>query len=114
MQQSWQSPASRTRIFFLATLRWPLERGGVILDDGSLVEMTNFSEEENVCALDPLELLSVEDRLVATWHTHPTATAALSGMDWETFAGWPDLHHCIVGTDGIRWYAVKGQAVINA
>ena len=112
MQQPWQSPQLDADL--LSRFEAGPERGGVILNDGSLVEMTNFGDEDDVCVLDPMELLGVEDRMVATWHTHPTTSAALSGMDWDTFTGWPDLLHCIVGVDGVRWYAVKGSAVVNA
>ena len=112
MQKPWQSPALDGD---LLTRHEPgPERGGVVLNDGTVVELTNHGDQEDVCVLDPMELLPVEDRMVATWHTHPNSTAALSGMDWETFTQWPDLLHCIVGTDGPRWYAVKGQAIVNA
>lgn len=91
------------------------ERGGIILSDGTVVELQNLmSEPTEGCVFDPAELLPYEDRMAATWHTHPTSTAALSGMDWDSFLGWPDLLHAIIGTDGVRWYAVKGMAVLNA
>lgn len=91
------------------------ERGGLVLDDGTVIELTNLMDEpEDGALLDPAELIQHEDRMVATWHTHPTTSANLSGMDWETFTNWPDQLHAIIGTDGIRWYRVKGRAVINA
>lgn len=52
--------------------------------------------------------------MMASWHTHPGGTANLSVEDWETFVQWPEQLHVIVGSDGIRWYAVKGSAVTNA
>ena len=88
------------------------ERGGVILRDGTIVEFTNHSEDGFVC--DVAELIPVEDRLAATWHTHPDATAQLSGMDWASFVAWPNLLHMIIGTDGIRQYRTIGLGVVDA
>jgi proteasome lid subunit RPN8/RPN11 len=91
------------------------ERGGVILDDGAIFELTNISEEPGTsCILDLIPLVPVVDRMVATWHTHPDATADLSGMDWDSFTQWPACAHAIIGTDGVKWYRVKGLAVLRA
>ena len=91
------------------------ERGGLVLNDGTVVELTNIcSDPTQGFTPDLQELLPFVDRSVATWHTHPGATANLSSEDWETFVEWPDHLHAIAGTDGLRWYAVKGSAVVNA
>jgi hypothetical protein len=91
------------------------ERGGVILDDGSVVEFINLADDpENLAVFDVGQLIPYEHRVVASWHTHPDASATLTTEDWETFRGWPAWLHAIVGTDGVRWYAVKGRAVVNA
>lgn len=110
---SWQTPELTSD---LLTRHGPgPERGGVILDDSTIIEMINHLDTpEDGCVLDPEELLEFEGRIVATWHTHPMETAALSGMDWDSFLGWPDQLHVIVGTDGLRWYRVQGPAVVNA
>lgn len=92
------------------------ERGGFIMKDGSLMELSNQSETPNEGALldmTPEELDKLPDA-VGTWHTHPGATANLSVGDHETFVSWPTFAHVIVGTDGARWYGVKNGAVINA
>jgi proteasome lid subunit RPN8/RPN11 len=90
------------------------ERGGVVLEDGTIVELTNHYPEDDGFSPDPAELLPHLDRLAATWHTHPGATANPSVEDAETFVLWPDLTHYIVGTDGVRAFRVKHGAVINA
>lgn len=92
------------------------ERGGLILDDLSLHELVNISEEPSEGAslsihVDDLPLLP---RTIGTWHTHPDASSNLSVGDSQTFVQWPDKIHAIVGKDGVRWYAVKNGAVINA
>ena len=92
------------------------ERGGVIVAGPKLIELDNIAEGDDAYTCDSMALvdLMAEHELVGTWHTHPGATANLSMGDADTFAGWPDLAHVIVGTDGPRWYAVKNGAVINA
>jgi len=92
------------------------ERGGFVLDDGTLLELPNRSDTPTEGAmLDiPDDQLHLITRAVATWHTHPGTTANLSVGDHETFVSWPALKHAIVGTDGVRWYGVKNGAVINA
>jgi proteasome lid subunit RPN8/RPN11 len=90
------------------------ETGGVILNDGSIVEIPSIHPEPNTgYQPDPVVLLALIDQLAGTWHTHPGATSNLSVEDAETFVNWPDLTHAIIGTDGVRWYRAKGSAVIN-
>lgn len=91
------------------------ERGGVVLDDGKVVEFANLAPDPTKNFLPNIaEMIPIEDRVVATWHTHPEETANLSAEDWKTFVGWPHLLHAIVGTDGVRWYRVQRGAVVNA
>lgn len=92
------------------------ERGGLILDDHTLVEIENHSEtplEGAVLSLQP-EHLALLPRAIGTWHTHPGSTANLSVGDSQTFTAWPDMLHAIVGEEETRWYAVRHGAVINA
>lgn len=92
------------------------ERGGFVRTDGTLVESENQSDtplEGISFALTP-ELLAILPDVVATWHTHPGASANLSVGDSDTFTSWPNLAHAIVGETETRWYAVKHGAVINA
>lgn len=92
------------------------ERGGFVMSDGSLMELENLSDKPNDgAALNPtVEQLERLPEARATWHTHPGTTANLSVGDFETFVGWANMLHAIVGTDGVRWYGVKNGAVVNA
>lgn len=90
------------------------ERGGVILDDGTVVELANHATDDNSYHPLAADLLPHVDRMTGTWHTHPGETANLSVGDAETFVMWPELTHYIVGTDGVRAYRVKNGGVINA
>lgn len=92
------------------------ERGGIILRSGRVVEFPNICEDPlTSCMFNMSEFIPHMSNLAATWHTHPDATADLSGMDWESFSNWPELEHVIVGSDGLRWYAVaENGAVIRA
>lgn len=99
----------------LAKLADGPERGGLVLLDGTIVELTNTAADPNE-GFQPAstELVAYIDNAAATWHTHPGETANLSVEDWETFILWPNLQHLIIGTDGVRQYGVKNGAVINA
>ncbi len=92
------------------------ERGGFIMKDGTLLELSNTSDTPAEGALLDMtpEQLDQLPNAAGTWHTHPGATANLSVGDNETFVSWPTFIHAIVGTDGIRWYGTKNGAVINA
>jgi proteasome lid subunit RPN8/RPN11 len=91
------------------------ERGGLVLDDGTVVELANICDKPEQGYTPNLdELIPHLPRMVATWHTHPDATANLSVEDWETFVQWPEQVHAIVGNDGLRWYRIARNAVINA
>ena len=92
------------------------ERGGFVLDDYTLHELTNLSETPTEGAILDIQDgdLHLLPRVIATWHTHPGATSNLSVGDAETFCQWPQQFHAIVGENGIRWYGVKNGAVINA
>lgn len=90
------------------------ERVGFVLTDGTVVEVRNAAPNPDA-AFDVAaeDLLAYEDRLAATWHTHPGAPAQLSGADYQAFRAWPHLAHLIVGSDGVRRYAVHHGAVIE-
>lgn len=90
------------------------ERVGFILNDGSIIEL------ENICS-DPLngfevkgdDLLLYEDRVIATWHTHPGASSNPSIGDFHAVLNYPDWDHYIIGEDGIQRYrVVNGRVVI--
>jgi proteasome lid subunit RPN8/RPN11 len=93
-----------------------VERVGFILIDGSIIEVENISSTPYLTAsVDPAFLVENEDRLLASWHSHPGATSQLSGDDYQAFSNWPDLKHYIVGSDGVSSYiVVKGKVVHEA
>lgn len=92
------------------------ERGGVIVAGPKLIEIPNVAEGDEAYACDSMDIIKAMEQgdVIGTWHTHPNATANLSVGDADTFVAWPNALHAIVGTDGVRWYAVKNGAVINA
>lgn len=91
------------------------ERVGIIKRDGEIVEFENVCSSPDGFQLkgDDLLLLESED-VVATWHTHPGASANLSVGDFHAFRAWPKLTHYIVGIDGVDEYIVRDGEVIVA
>jgi proteasome lid subunit RPN8/RPN11 len=76
------------------------ERCGVLLKDGSIVEIENLAEDkENSYDMNPAPIVPLleADAVAATWHTHPNGDCNLSGEDYKGFLSWPDLEHIIIG-----------------
>jgi proteasome lid subunit RPN8/RPN11 len=76
------------------------ERCGLLLDDGTVVEVANLhAEPERGCEMDPKAVLKCikAGGVIGTWHTHPDSDPNLSGEDYSAFLAWPDLRHVIVG-----------------
>jgi proteasome lid subunit RPN8/RPN11 len=90
------------------------ERVGFILRSGEIVECKNICPDpENGFEISGKDILAYDnDDTVASWHTHPDKDANLSVEDHKTFLLWPHLVHYIVGTDGVRGYAVKSGKVV--
>ena len=90
------------------------ERVGFILSDGSVVEVKNChptpKDGFDVCIED---IIKYEDQATGTFHTHPGHTSNLSDVDWVCYLNWPRLLHFIVGSDGVRCFAVRDGAVID-
>lgn len=92
----------------------PVERVGLVLKDGTIVELPNISGAPAECFLvDPMDMLAHEEEMVATWHTHPRTSSALSTDDYQTYLMWPELLHIVVGSDGVKGYLVVNGAVVN-
>lgn len=91
------------------------ERCGLVLDDGSVIELQNVAAQpEEAFEISDEDLIQYEEHTVASWHTHPGQTSQLSFDDYEGFLMWPDLKHHIIGNDGLTIYAVKnGKVVID-
>lgn len=96
-----------------------VERCGLILRSGEVVELPNVAECPEVSfEMDPEALLPhvAADAVEATWHTHPDSDPILSGADYEGFLAWPDLVHHVIGRrDGkivVASYRVEDGLVI--
>lgn len=91
------------------------ERGGVITPDFKVIEFANIADDDHAYrpALNPSDV-GLLNQAVATWHTHPAATANLSPGDFQTFLQWPHLLHAIVGEEGTAWYRVEQGKVLHA
>lgn len=95
------------------------ERCGLVLKDGSIVEIENIAEEKtNSYDMNPAKVLPYLDAetIAGTWHTHPRGDPNLSGADYLGFLGYPDLEHSIIGwRDGevvvTRWRIQDGLVV---
>ena len=91
------------------------ERCGLILKDGSIVEIENVADDKtDSYRMNPSAVLPFvqNDMVAGTWHTHPGGTPNLSGADQDGFLSWPDLEHSIVGLrDG--QVVVKRYRIVN-
>lgn len=96
-----------------------VERCGVVLKDGSWLEISNVHPEpEKGFHMDPTSFVAaLEAGAVATWHTHPGKDPNLSEEDMIGFRQWPQLKHYIVGIrDGVQTVAafeIKDGVVVN-
>lgn len=90
------------------------ERCGLVLTDGSIIEVANLAAEpETSYEMDPVAVLPYLPLLAATWHTHPAGPSALSGEDHTGFLRWPTLEHIIISPDGIKRYKIENEVVIE-
>lgn len=90
------------------------ERCGLILDDGTIIEVPNIcNEPEHGFEISPTSIFPIEDRIVGTWHTHPDGTTNLSDDDYYGFLNWPDWKHYIISNDEIACYIVQDGAVMK-
>jgi hypothetical protein len=110
----WNTPELKQKLLDFLQPTDVEERGGVILADGRIVELLNVADDPTTGYVPSDDLFDFLDDLVALFHTHPGESANLSTEDWETFVLWPSASHFIIGIDGVRGYAVKGAAVVNA
>ena len=95
------------------------ERCGLVLTDGTIVEIENIAEDKtNSYLMNPEAVLPfLKDELIAeTWHTHPKGDPNLSGEDQQGFLDYPDLVHSIIGWRNgavtvTRWQIEEGLVV---
>lgn len=112
----WKTPELVKKLQALLTEDGP-ERGGFILPRmrNRIVEMDNIHPNPmDGYNPSPRDILKYADDAVASWHTHPRSSANLSVEDFNTFVQWANIEHIIVGNDGVRFYKVKGKAVVNS
>lgn len=88
-----------------------VERCGVILKDGTVVEATNIHKtpENNFMIgsdfLDDLDL----DNVSCFWHSHPSNDLNLSLSDYENFLKYPDhIHRIYSAFDHADYYIRRG------
>lgn len=92
------------------------ERVGFIRSDGWIFELENVSATPLVSFdVAPADLISLDDSVIALWHTHPGGPSNLSAEDYMAFRNWPDLLHVIIGQDGIVVFEVTkaGKVVMR-
>lgn len=89
------------------------ERVGLILRDGTIVELENVATNpEEAFDVRPEDLIRYEDEMVATWHTHPGASPNLSLDDHMAINNWPMLEHYIIGQGSTRRYTVRNGSIV--
>lgn len=79
-----------------------VERCGVILEDGKIVELVNSHQAPDQGFAFPPSTFEENPTAVATWHTHPDGNPNLSVPDYHSFLTKPTLFHYIAG-DGKVW-----------
>ena len=92
----------------------PQEKCGLILLDGTIIEVENVHPEpERGFKIPAAKLAEYDDDLYGTWHTHPRDTANLSEEDYKGFSQWADLRHFIIGIDGVRCFELEAGLVVE-
>jgi proteasome lid subunit RPN8/RPN11 len=90
------------------------EKCGLILTDKSIIPSSNLHDSpQDGFVVDPQDLIRYEDQLWGTWHTHPNGSSNLSREDYAGFLQWPELHHFIIGVDGVRCFVVEDGFVLE-
>lgn len=90
-----------------------LERCGLVLKDGTTVELPNVHEDpQRGFRIAPEEILKYEPQTAATWHTHPHTGPNLSLADYRCFLNWPELFHYVVGHGKVWCYYVEQNRVL--
>lgn len=98
----------------------PIERCGLVLKDGSYVEIENIADDPVISyEMSPIEVLPylTGDSIIGTWHTHPFSPPRLSGEDYVGFMGWPHLTHHVIGVENgevkVKSYYIKNGAILE-
>ena len=96
------------------------ERLGFVLEDNSVVELTNGHDDPEYGAQYLAEDLfnfvynpDFEHQAIASWHTHPSKPSNLTGDDFIAFTNHPQLVHYIIGNDGVRKFYVDEEGTLK-
>jgi proteasome lid subunit RPN8/RPN11 len=90
------------------------ERCGLVLTDGTLVEIENaHPEPEKGYRIPIVAIQDYYETLAGTWHTHPYEDALMSQDDYLGFSQWPGLHHYIIGKDGVRCFVADEKGLVR-
>ena len=88
-----------------------VERCGLILDSGEIIEVPNRAADPTQDFSFPLSYFQEHPNTAAVWHTHPNGNPNLSVPDYQTFLKHPSLFHYIVGNGKVWGYYVKENRV---
>ncbi len=96
------------------------ERLGFVLEDLTVVELTNCHEDpEHGAKYLSQDLFNYVYNpkypkwAIATWHTHPSEPKNLTGEDYTSFRNHPQLTHYIIGNDGVAHYTVDSKGTVK-
>lgn len=89
------------------------ERCGVVLVDGSIVELTNHSANpENDFHIKAEDLKGLD--VAATWHTHCHDSPNLSTPDYVAFLSRPQwFHYIATETEVWTYYVEDGKVLVH-
>lgn len=90
-----------------------VERCGLILKDGTIIELVNTHPKPDENFSFSKEEFNKYPTCVATWHTHPRGNSNLTPEDYKAFLNYPEFFHYIVG-DGTIWgfYVQEGRVFL--
>lgn len=89
------------------------ERVGLVLLDGTIVELKNESPTPDKTLWVPRQMIDEFGAAAeATWHTHPRNNVNLSPDDWRMFQSLPELKHFIVTETRVRLFSVRNGKVM--
>lgn len=90
------------------------ERCGVVLNDGTIVELPNRSSSpSNSFSMLESDFEPYREQAIATWHTHPRGPNNLSIDDYNTFVELEDYYHLILTHQSISLYKTIDGHVMN-
>ena len=91
------------------------ERCGLVLMDGTVVELPNVAYDPwGTFRLSKFDMQTyLEDGIAGSWHTHPTGPANLSLADLQGFKEFPEWEHYIASPGVVVAFVVEDGWVMN-